>query len=161
MFLQERIDLNREIIYVKIQRVVKKFERLKMFAGLVANQIVSAPTPIGSQNGVAAFSVVSNSMMNCACAARRRDRSEVTCGLVIGESQIDNRVEIIGQSGNRRVGDKLRHIHFAENFFYGVERRKFALLVQNYADCRVSNFIFAVNFYRLVASLVGVEDGVF
>ena len=158
LLFEERVDFHGEVAQVEIQRVVEKFERLQTFAGLVADDVVSAPTPIWSQNGVSAFGVVGNGVMNRARAAGSRSRPEISVRFVVGEGQINHGVEVSGKSANRRVGNEVAEIHRAENFFDGRKRRKFSFLVEHNADCRVGDGVRAVNFYCLVASLIRVEN---
>ena len=145
---QQLVDRRGERFVIKI---VLRVEQLKIRDGtaeFLTDHAVSAPEPIGGQHLVALFHIVRDRETQCPRAAGGCNRAEVSVRTIAGKGDVDDRIEICGQSCDRGVGDIILDGEGAEDALHGRQMRQFPRVVHDGADRGVRHAILAILFTR-------------
>ena len=157
---EQFIYLGGEIGQIEFQIIIEQLKRLHALGSLHRYHVVIAPEPIGSQHVLAALGVIGDRMMNRARAARRRQRFDVSIGLIVGEREIDSRLTIFGQPVDGRVSSQFPYVERTINFVDGGQDGEFAFVVEHNSDRGVGYAVGSIYFNRVLASLISLKDRV-
>ena len=156
--LHELIDLRRIGSDVEMLLLIEKRIIRELAATLVTDDIIRTPEPVRGQYVGTTLRIVGDGMMDGARAACRRHSPAIPLGLVVGECQVDDRIEIVRQTGNRRVGDDVLHRQGTIDALHRRQAGKFPLVVNHRADGRVRNLLRAIFRHSLTAGSARAEN---